>query len=112
MPFFVVTMTQTIEHEYGVEAFDEAEAITLAYEEDERKGNDHWYRGGYEGDVTTTVHEMSPEEIENNNDADRFLSLIRNGNYSREEYDKFMAKFVGRLARHLNIKKKGEDPTT
>jgi hypothetical protein len=31
MPFFVVTMTQVIEHEYGVEAFDEAGAITPAH---------------------------------------------------------------------------------
>lgn len=74
MPLFKVTMTQTIEHEYYVEAFDEAEAIILAHEEDAAEGDGHWYRSGHDGDVQTTAHEMSPDEIAKKNTLDRAIS--------------------------------------
>jgi hypothetical protein len=76
MPFFVVTMTQTIEHEYVVEAFDEIEAEMLAHDEDAKKGTDHWYRHGYDGDVTTTAHELTPEEIAESNKWMAILSEL------------------------------------
>jgi hypothetical protein len=76
MPFFTIKMTQVIEHEYTIEAADEVEATMLAHEED-AQAVDHWYNEGQDGDVVTTVHEMSPEEIETANKWERAVSQLR-----------------------------------
>jgi hypothetical protein len=74
MPFYRVTMRQIIEQQYYLEAADEKEAQMLAHEQDARQGTEQWYNDGDDGDVTTTVHEMSPEDIEEGNKWSRILS--------------------------------------
>jgi hypothetical protein len=76
MPFFKVRMTQVIEHEYNIEAADEVEATLLAYKED-AKDVGHWYNDGNDAEIATTVHEMSPEEIETANKWERAVSQLR-----------------------------------
>jgi hypothetical protein len=76
MPLFIVTMKQVIEHEYRVEAFDEPEAIVLAHEADAKDGGEKWYNLGYDGDVETTVVELSPADIEGMNHWARIASQM------------------------------------